>query len=226
MTNRHRELNPQAFKVFGPKLIAMRGNFADEALESRFLTEETGGRPLRRDISIHLPDTMKVEAQELRNKLLAWRFHARNSVGIDATRLVAGISPRGNQTALPLLSLVDDHALRERIADHLVTVEARAGAKRATSPHVTMVGVLHRAFQASQSPHIKLADATHSFNQRAIERGEHPVTPKTAGYIVRSELGLQTRKSNGVYVISQSEKHAVAELAKRYGQIEELSKVR
>ena len=26
MTNRHRELNPQAFKVFGPKLIAMRGN--------------------------------------------------------------------------------------------------------------------------------------------------------------------------------------------------------
>src|SRR5665213_4224704 len=43
MTNRHREFNPQAFKVFGPKIIAMREGFADEALESRFLTESTGG---------------------------------------------------------------------------------------------------------------------------------------------------------------------------------------
>ena len=32
MTNRHRELNPQAFKVFGPKIVGMRESFADEAL--------------------------------------------------------------------------------------------------------------------------------------------------------------------------------------------------
>ncbi len=46
MTNRHRELNPQAFRVFGPKIIAMRQSFNDPALESRFLTEETARRPL------------------------------------------------------------------------------------------------------------------------------------------------------------------------------------
>jgi hypothetical protein len=226
MTNRYRELNPQAFKVFGPKLIAMRGSFADEALESRFLTEETGGRPLRRDISIHLPDAMKVDAQDLRNKLLAWRFHVRNDVGIDATRLVDGISPRGNQTALALLSLVDDEPLRERIADHLVTAEARAAAKRATLPHVTMVGVLRQKFQVSDAPYIRLSEATEAFNQDALGRGEHPITPKAAGRIVRHELGLQTRKSKGVYVISRSERHAIAKLVKRYGQIEKLSEAR
>ena len=223
MTNRHRELNPQAFKVFGPKLIAMRGSFADDALESRFLTEETGGRSLRSDIAIHLPDTMKLEAQELRNKLLAWRFHARSDVGIDVSRLVDGLSPRGNQTALALLSLVDDAALREQIADHLVTAEARAAARRATLPHVAMVGVLQRKFAGLDATHIKLADATDAFNYDAAARGEQPITPKAAGHIVRRELGLHTRKSNGVYVIAQSEKGAVAELAKRYGQSKELT---
>ena len=223
MTNRHRELNPQAFKVFGPKLIAMRGSFADEALESRFLTEETGQRPMRSDISIHLPDAMKAEAQELRNKLLAWRFHARGDVGIDASRLVDGLSPRGNQTALALLTLVDDATLREQIADHLVTAEARAAARRASLPHVAMVGVLQRKFSRADTTNVKLAEATDAFNQKALARGERAITPKAAGHIVRHDLGLQTRKSNGVYVIGQSEKSAVAQLAKRYGRCEELT---
>ncbi len=74
MTNRHRELNPHAFTVFGPKLIGMREHFSDRALESRFLTEETGQRPLRADISIHLPGALHQEALALRNRLLAWRF--------------------------------------------------------------------------------------------------------------------------------------------------------
>jgi len=116
MANRHRELSPQAFRVFGPKLIAMRRHFADDALESRFLTEETGGRSLRSDIPIHLPASLKEDATALRNRLLAWRFHARHRVGPDPSRLVPGIEPRRNQTALALLSLVDDPATRELIA--------------------------------------------------------------------------------------------------------------
>ena len=226
MTNRQRELNPQAFKVFGPKLIAMRGSFADEALESRFLTEETGHHLLRSDIDIHLTDTLKVEALELRNKLLAWRFHARGDVGIDASRLVDGLSPRGNQTALALLSLVDDPVVCSEIADHLVTAEARAAARRATLPHVAMVGVLQRQFAVPDASTIKLGDATAAFNQAASIRGEHPITPKAAGHIIRHKLGLRTQKSNGVYVITQSEKPAIAELAKRYGPTEELTKAR
>ena len=59
MTSRNREIHPQAFRVFGPKLIAMRGHFADLALESRFITAETSGRQLRSDIPIHLPETWR-----------------------------------------------------------------------------------------------------------------------------------------------------------------------
>jgi hypothetical protein len=34
MTNQHRELNPTAFRVFGPKIIAMREHFTDQAADS------------------------------------------------------------------------------------------------------------------------------------------------------------------------------------------------
>ena len=213
MTNRHRELNPQAFKVFGPKIIAMRESFTDEALESRFLTEETGGRPLRGDISIHLPDTMKIEALALRNKLLAWRFATRNHVAIDPDRLIDGISPRGNQTALALLSLIDDFTLREAIGTHLAIGQARAAAKRATLPHVAMVGVLNDMFASTPTPYLPLADVAQQFNQS----GNHTMPIKSVGHLVRTRLGIETTKSRGVYVIAKAEKVKVDALASRYG---------
>ena len=56
-----REFDPRAFNVFGPKIVAMRRSFEDQALESRFLTEEMGQRSLRDDIPINLPDKQKEE---------------------------------------------------------------------------------------------------------------------------------------------------------------------
>src|SRR6202140_1760690 len=73
MMNRQREFNPQAFQVFGPKIVASRGTYHDQGLESRFITEEMGSRRLRPDIPINLPDAFREEARELRNKLLLCR---------------------------------------------------------------------------------------------------------------------------------------------------------
>jgi hypothetical protein len=42
-TGNRGEFNPRAYEMYGPKLIATRGYFEDRALESRCLTEETGG---------------------------------------------------------------------------------------------------------------------------------------------------------------------------------------
>jgi hypothetical protein len=217
MTNRHRELNPQAFKVYGPKIIGMRESFADEALESRFLTEETGARALRADIDVHLPEGMSVEARALRNRLLAWRFSARHKVGVDPTRAVAGLSARGNQTALALLSLVDDEALRARIADDLVAGEARVATKRALSPSATLIGVLHAMFGTARTSYLTIAEVTARFNDVIVARGERTLTPKSVGCLARNRLGLVTVKTRGVYVIPQSERVKVKALAERYG---------
>ena len=210
MTNRYRELNPQAFRVFGPKIVAMRGSFRDEALESRFLTEDMNECTMRTGIPVHVPDAMKLEAQELRNRLLAWRFAARHQVHIDPARSIAELSPRGNQMALPLLSLVDDPALRNAIGARLATGEARAAAKRATRPHVAMAGVLDRLFR--RSPYVTVSAAAEAFNAQAS--AALPV--KSVGHIIRRDLGIATAKTRGVYVVPASERAKVSELAERY----------
>lgn len=211
MTNRHRELNPTAFRVFGPKIVAMREHFDDAALESRFLTEEMGMRALRADIDLSTPNSLKTDAQQLRNRLLAWRFAARRHVRLAPDRAVPVLSHRGNQMALPLFSLVDDAELRIAIGTHLATAEKRASARRASQPHVAMVGVLDRLF-ADNASHVPIARVATEFNVGNAT----PLPIKSVGYIIRTRLGLETRKSAGVYVIPAHERDKVAQLAERY----------
>jgi hypothetical protein len=217
MINRHRELNPTAFKVFGPKLIAMRERFTDRALESRFLTEETGGRPLRADIPIHTPEDLKAEALVLRNKLLAWRFAARQTVGPDPSRLVPGIEPRLNQTALALLSIIDDEAVRGRIGQALAGEEARVLQERATSLQAAMLAGLLEAFAMTDTAHVTVSDAAQRFNQRACSDLGKPMTNKWVGGFLRNRLRLTTMKTGGVYVLPRAELAKIEALAQRYG---------
>jgi len=217
MSNRHRELNPQAFKVFGPKLIGMREHFADRALESRFLTEETGQRPLRNDISIHLPSSLKIEAQALRNRLLAWRFHARHIVGVDPSRIVPGIAPRLNQTALALLSIVDDEGLCDRIARELVGEAARVLDERASTAEYTVLAAIAEAATISPKAHIALADIARRVSRKISDNLEISFTSKAVGTVIRTKLRLPTVKSHGVYVIPNTARPAIAVLAARYG---------
>lgn len=217
MTNRHRELNPQAFKVFGPKIIAMRERFADDALESRFLTEATGTRTLRPDIAISLPDAMHVEALELRNRLLSWRFAARHTVAIDPSRAIDALSPRGNQTAFPLLSLMDDERLRERVAGDLVAREARVATKRAAAPEATMVRVLVELCRSLPTTYLPVSAVAAAYNGEVEGRGERPLSVKSIGWMLRGKLGLESTKTRGVYVIPQSERTKIDALAARYG---------
>src|SRR5262249_13240256 len=113
--NQQREFNPQAFHVFGPKVAATRGRYEDKGLESRFITEETGGRLLRDDIPLNLPDSFKEEARELHNKLLLFRFHRRHEVKLNPLLADPKLEPRLNQIMLPLISVVADPTLREEL---------------------------------------------------------------------------------------------------------------
>ena len=220
MTNRHRELNPRAFRVFGPKLVAMRESFHDRALESRFLTEETGARKLRDDIAIQLPATLATEALALRNKLLAWRFANRFSVGPDPTRLVSGIAPRLNQTALALLSLIDDAALRSRIGDELVGEEARVLQERASTSDAAMLVAVLEAYRVGDTGNASVATIADAFNRRVGAPAGQPVSNKWVGNFLRRRLRLATAKSHGLYVVPRTERKKVEVLAARFGVAE------
>ena len=215
--NRHKEFDPAAFKVFGPKLVAMRQSFRDEALESRFLTEETGTRPLRADIPIHLPPSLKTEALELRNRLLHFRLSEFFKIKTDASALIEGIEPRLNQTALSLLSLVDDPPIRSEIQAWLVAQNDLKLADRRATPEAGVVAALVEAFAASEKHHVLLRTVMDKFNDdHEIEYG-YPMTAKWIGYMVRVRLGIATHKSSGMYVVPASERAKVEALRVRYG---------
>ena len=220
MANRNRELNPQAFRVFGPKIIGMREHFSDQALESRFITAETNGRSPRAEVPIHLPERFKREALHIRNTLLAWRFRSRFSVGPDPLRAAQGVAPRYRQTSLALLSLVDDPALRDQIGRELAGEEARVLQERADTLEAAMLGAVVEAFGASMAPHASVDDIAARFNTKATEDLGRPMTNKWVGGFIRRRLRLATMKTNGVFVVPRSELKRAEALAYRFGVAE------
>lgn len=217
MTNRQRELNPQAFRVFGPKIIAMRESFADRALESRFITEDAARRPLPPHSPIHTPESLRVEARELRNRLLAWRLANRASIAPDPSRALLGAEPRLNQTALALLSLIDDEETRSRIASFLMGDDDRRKAERLQTEEALVLRALADTFALATEPSIRIADVATRFNALTSERSHIPISNKAVGHIVREKLGIPTAKFHGVYGIRQEERERVRELADRFG---------
>jgi len=216
MQNRDKEFNPRAFRVFGPKIIAMRGNYDDPALESRFITEDMGLRPMRKDIPIAQPSTLKEEALVLRNRLLHFRFCHLFSTKSDPRALLTGVEPRVNQIALPLLSLVDDAAVRAEIVVLLMQERAEQLNNQRETAEARVLAVLREAFVAANGEPVSIGVIADRFN--AVHGSEYgqPVSDKWIGYVVRKGLRLSTSKSKGVYIVPTTEKPKIDALSARY----------
>jgi hypothetical protein len=217
MMNRQREFNPQAFQVFGPKIVATRGSYDDKALESRFITEEMGTRQLRTDIPINLPDTFKDEARELRNKLLLYRFHRRHEVKLDDSLVDLRLEPRLNQILLPLLSVVADEGLRAELRSMALNTQMGLIAERGLLVEAQVLEILAQLMEASQRPVVPVADVASVLTERYGDEYERPITNKWIGGILRRRLNIHTYKSHGVYVVPASERTKVEILCARYG---------
>ncbi len=217
VVNRYKEFNPQAFKVFGPKIVAMRGSYEDKALESRFLTEETGTRPLRSDIPIHLPASLKTEALELRNRLLHFRLCNLFKIKTDPSLVSPDLDPRLNQTALSLLSLIDDAALRADITADLLKQSAADRLERSRSVEAGVLAALREVFAETEGTFVPLRDVAERFNAHNAAEFSRPFSNRWIGHVLRKKLYIVTQKSHGVYGIPVSEAAKVATLCARYG---------
>jgi hypothetical protein len=172
---------------------------------------------LRSDVPIQLPPSLKAEALELRNRLLHFRFCEFWKIKSDTSALVEGIEPRLNQTALSLLSMVDEPTLRADIQAWLVAQNERTIADRRAAPEAGVVAALMTAFAASDKHHVLLGAITDRFNDAHETAYGHPMTHKWVGYMLRVRLGIATHRSGGVYVVPASERAKADALARRYG---------
>lgn len=211
-----REFDPRAFMVYGPKIVAMRNSFADQALESRFITEEMGQRSLRKDIPINLPEKQKEEAQILRNKLLMYRFQTLEHVRVNKTLVDPGLSPRLNQILVPLLSIIEDETLRKEIRDAAHELEKELRAEKSSMPEGELLGLLVEMINDSALAYIPLSEITSLFIERYGAGYDRPITNRYIGHLLRKKLHLFTYKRHGVFVLSIAEKDKILVLAERY----------
>lgn len=210
-----KEFNPRAFRVFGPKLIGTRGFFEDRALESRCITHQMGSRRLRGDIPLNLPHAFREEAEELRNKLLMFRFNTLGKERDLSTCVDRSIEPRISQIFAPLVSTIEDETTRTELLElarlYSADLVAERGLDVAAQVLEAAVAVLQDGLRLS------LSHISREFG--SLFRDEYPegVTPRWIGFILRKRLGLRPMKSDGRSVIPQSEYPRVRTLADRYG---------
>jgi hypothetical protein len=211
----NKEFNPRAFTVFGPKIIASRGLFDDRALESRCITETMTGLPPRSDIPLSLPDAFHVEALELRNKLLAFRFH-NFRIPRDMERAThPEIEPRISQVFAPLLAVIDDGAARERVIGLAKAASRRIRAERSASPEAQLLDIMYEMWRDSVSLTVKTI--AERFAERFGADYRRPITPRWIGAQLRSRLSLTPVKSHGTFVIPATEEPRLLSLFQRYG---------
>ena len=209
--------DPRAFHVYGPKIIAMRHAFDDPALESRFLTEDMGRRALNPRIPLNLPDRQRDEARVLRNKLVAYRFASLATTTIDERCYDPELSPRTNQIIVPLLSVIDDVAVRHSIQKRMAGSEqAQKNERSATTEGQVLDVVLSLAAERAE-PFVPVGDIATAFVKRYGAEYERPITPRYIGHLLRTRLRLQTYKRHGTFVLMTGNHAHLTVLAGRYG---------
>ena len=173
------EFNPRAFQVFGPKIVATRGSYDDRALESRFITEETGHRGLRGDIPINLPASYKEEALHLRNKLLLYRFQNYGKKRTADALVDRALEPRLNQIFVPLLSVISDPTIRAELQRTARERHREIVADRGMEVEARVLEVIKDL--AGQQSRLAIGDITSAFIERYGREYDRPITSRWMG---------------------------------------------
>lgn len=211
-----KEFDPRAYSVFGPKIIATRNYFEDRALETRCLTEETGGRKLRDDIPLNLTADWKLKALKLRNKLLMFRFRNFGKHQIEPNLSDRTIEPRLAQVFGPLLSVIKEPQAREALCNLARTYHSELVADRGMDTEAQVLEVVRDLLAESSDGVVSVKEITNTFVDRNAGDYERKITPKWIGNIIRRNLQLKTHKSNGVFVLSPA-MPKLAMLLEKYG---------
>jgi hypothetical protein len=219
MVSNTREYNPKAFQVFGPKIVATRGEY-DPALESRFLTEEMGRNPLRSDVPINLPGDYAAEALSLRNKLLLCRLRKFHDVVVDPDALDPVLEPRLNQIFAPLKSIVADDAFRTELTAVGRELQTELIAGRGFELETQLLEVIRDLLVKHGGP-VSIKAITALFAERYSDQYAYNVNHRMIGALLRRKLHLQTRKGHSTYVIPVTELPHLTVLFRKYGMEQE-----
>jgi hypothetical protein len=195
----------RAYAVFGPKMLASRRRFADDALESRCITVRLHTTS-REDVPLMLPDHFWQKALALRNRLVRFRLDNLATIEAPAVHVQRGCEPRVSQILGALQPFLGDDGLladlRSEMQNSLADVRSDGVAADIAALLIQKRGTL------------SLKDIASNLRKRGQD-----VTEKRIGSVLRNDLGLGDyvrRTRNGAVVLPLPEE-LLEDLAVRYG---------
>jgi hypothetical protein len=188
-----KEYQTVGFRVYGPKLIAMREPFKDVATESRCITikcsEHEAAELQAAGIPLFVDDSFYRSAAALRGMLLRWRLeHWQAEIPVDAALVDTEISNRLNQVTMPLLALAtDDPELVSEIRYFIRVYHQEMTISRSMTLVARVVEALWKIFtyedlrtmnvkrtEGEQAEYVLIGDVTRIVNEIIDEMNEEP----------------------------------------------------
>ncbi|NTV40775.1 MAG: hypothetical protein HGA61_00680 [Candidatus Moranbacteria bacterium] len=212
--NNKKSFDVKAYRVFGPKIIATRSLYKDTALESRMITEDMNLNFPRKDVPYNIPDSFWVEALNIRNKLLMFRFRNKGKSTLNSKLENRKIEPRLNQIAIPLMSIIDDQEMISAIQKQILEYNEKIKTDRTLNYNYQILDAICELLDDGYI-HPTIKQVTERFNK---DLGfSEALTPKRIGYLIRKTLDIKTEKTRDGYIVSGSDKEKIEILRKRYG---------
>jgi len=186
---------PHGYQVFGPKLIATRSQFRDEALESRCLTTEM--MPLtRKDIPRVLPPSFDAEIKHLRSQLLTFRL--ANLLKLKGRTfgnelLEPDLQPRLQEILIPLKVMLNgDESMVHSLATFIHRLQERLFVRRRESPAGRVLAAIIELHNEGEELSAKsIASRLSEIDDEAPELTVQKIGRLTA------KLGFEKRKDPG-----------------------------
>jgi len=207
---------PRSFQVFGPKLIATRFPFRDEALESRCLTAEM--MPLTRDdIPRVLPASFESEVKDLRAKLLTFRL--ANLINLKGRTfgndlLEPNLQPRLQEILIPLKAMLNgDQSMAETLAVFIHRLqEALFSRKRESAAGKVLAALIELHEEGGD---LTSANIVERINQSDEESAE--MSAEKVGRVTKKLGFIKDRVGKGRQRIIRWDDDRVIRLASIYG---------
>lgn len=203
-----------AYDCFGPKILATRRKFGDDALESRCLSyvmPPTDTIPTA--VPLSLGTSFRQDALQLRNKLLLWRFRNRSRVTVDPTARQEGMEPRINQIVQPLLACTENPRLKANILQQVWVYSNQMQANRRESLPGLIAAAAVTCWERSGRRDITVKTVTDWVRSQWELRD---LSYKRTGEVLRVSLGVSTAEKGGVYWLKMTPE-AASQLQKKYG---------
>jgi hypothetical protein len=241
-TKKDGQMVPRAFYIFGPKVFGSRERYADEALESRCITQRLhygsiGSSP------ITLPPAFEIEAGQLRKWLLMFRFKYYTKIQVEDIPMPTIQTPRIKQTftAIAIVAKLIGEDVLNKILEFGVKADAELRSQLHNSIEVDVLICLLEMIRSREGKNAyakkisiqQLANHYHNkfyneFNDQPVRfhkdvrSGDLHVSPnyrisaKKMGRVV-SNLGIKKERDGEGYYIYMSEYPRINSLVQHYG---------